>query len=195
MKIISKYKDYYDYLSGVYGVDDKIVLDRRYSGTYEYPIFKFDTHMLSSHFNYGLTLHLCGISYGGVYLHKENKTFWCQELEKIMDVKNHYRTNEKYVIIKDGGLNSSYMNVYLGPRKTNFNEKYNIPILLQVHDRIYPFPQLDKIGFNRQMSPQEIYLKLSDWLSPKDNIENNMTDKEKIQSHGFDLKSSFRKMK
>jgi hypothetical protein len=151
--------------------------------------------MLSSHFNYGLTLHLCGISYGGVYLHKENKTFWCQELEKIMDVKNHYRTNEKYVIIKDGGLNSSYMNVYLGPRKTNFNEKYNIPILLQVHDRIYPFPQLDKIGFNRQMSPQEIYLKLSDWLSPKDNIENNMTDKEKIQSHGFDLKSSFRKMK
>ena len=29
MKIISKYKDYYDYLTGIYGVDDKIVLDRR----------------------------------------------------------------------------------------------------------------------------------------------------------------------
>ena len=28
MKIISKYKDYYDYLSGVWGIDPLIVLDR-----------------------------------------------------------------------------------------------------------------------------------------------------------------------
>ena len=29
MKIISKYKDYYDYLSGIYGEDPLKVLDRR----------------------------------------------------------------------------------------------------------------------------------------------------------------------
>ena len=28
MKIISKFKDYYDYLSGIYGIDEKLVLDR-----------------------------------------------------------------------------------------------------------------------------------------------------------------------
>ena len=28
MKIISKFKDYYDYLQGVYGVDDKLIIDR-----------------------------------------------------------------------------------------------------------------------------------------------------------------------
>ena len=29
MKIIDKKKDYYDYLSGIYGIDDKVVYDRR----------------------------------------------------------------------------------------------------------------------------------------------------------------------
>jgi hypothetical protein len=28
MKIISKFKDYYDYLAGIYGVDEKLILDR-----------------------------------------------------------------------------------------------------------------------------------------------------------------------
>ena len=28
MKIISKFKDYYDYLQGIYSVDDKLILDR-----------------------------------------------------------------------------------------------------------------------------------------------------------------------
>lgn len=32
MKIISNYKDYYDYLVGIYGVDQKVVYDRRFSG-------------------------------------------------------------------------------------------------------------------------------------------------------------------
>jgi hypothetical protein len=29
MKILSKYKDYYDYLTGIYGEDPLIILDRR----------------------------------------------------------------------------------------------------------------------------------------------------------------------
>ena len=28
MKIISKYKDYYDYLQGIWGMDEKLTLDR-----------------------------------------------------------------------------------------------------------------------------------------------------------------------
>lgn len=28
MRIISKFKDYYDYLQGIYGVDEKLILDR-----------------------------------------------------------------------------------------------------------------------------------------------------------------------
>jgi hypothetical protein len=28
MRIISKFKDYYDYIQGIYGVDEKLILDR-----------------------------------------------------------------------------------------------------------------------------------------------------------------------
>lgn len=35
MKVISKYKDFYDYLSGIYGEDPLIVLDRREGGVYK----------------------------------------------------------------------------------------------------------------------------------------------------------------
>lgn len=37
MKIISQYKDYYDYLIGFYGIDEKIVLDRRKFNKYNGP--------------------------------------------------------------------------------------------------------------------------------------------------------------
>ena len=36
MKIISKYKDYYDYLVGIYGEDPKLVLDRRDNDFFTY---------------------------------------------------------------------------------------------------------------------------------------------------------------
>lgn len=29
MKIIDRYKDYYDYLSGIYGIDELVIFDRR----------------------------------------------------------------------------------------------------------------------------------------------------------------------
>lgn len=32
MRIISKYKDYYDYLQGINGVDEKLILDRTMYG-------------------------------------------------------------------------------------------------------------------------------------------------------------------
>ena len=40
MKIISKYKDYYDYLGGIYGRDDTLTYDRR--KTEEFPYQKLE---------------------------------------------------------------------------------------------------------------------------------------------------------
>jgi hypothetical protein len=44
------------------------------------------------------------------------------------------------------------------------------------------------------LNAQDIYLAIEEWLSHKkdDIIHDSMTDKEKIVSHGFDTKSSFR---
>ena len=40
MKIIDSKKDYYDYVSGIYGIDDKIIFDRRGSKVLEKYILK-----------------------------------------------------------------------------------------------------------------------------------------------------------
>jgi hypothetical protein len=45
------------------------------------------------------------------------------------------------------------------------------------------------------LSPDEIWIELSNWLSRTVEIPDNMTNKEKIISAGFDLKTSFRKDK
>lgn len=43
MRIISKYKDYYDYLQGIYGIDEKLILDR--TGNFATPE-RFRTNVL-----------------------------------------------------------------------------------------------------------------------------------------------------
>lgn len=53
MKIISKYKDYYDYLVGIYEIDEKLVLDRT----------KFDVPSYSN----VVTFYICGKCIDGYY--------------------------------------------------------------------------------------------------------------------------------
>jgi hypothetical protein len=53
---------------------------------------------------------------------------------------------------------------------------------------------LSEIGIASILPAHDIYLMLSEWLAPKDIDVSKQTDKEKILSAGFDLKTSFRKM-
>lgn len=61
----------------------------------------------------------------------------------------------------------------------------------------YKFPRLDLLKINKLISPHDIWILLSSWLSYK--IPEMPVpigdDKIRIQSHGFDLKTSFRKTK
>jgi len=45
------------------------------------------------------------------------------------------------------------------------------------------------------MKPEEIYIKLSNWVSPKDDIVDKRTNLEKIITNGFDKINSFRNTK
>ncbi len=58
MKIISKFKDYYDYLVGVYGIDEKLILDR----TEFYPTSRFVSPNDSK-----VTFFICGYQVDGLY--------------------------------------------------------------------------------------------------------------------------------
>lgn len=192
MKIISKYKDYYDYLSGVYGVDEKIVLDRTKG---EPNPFFFDNNFVD--------LYVCGYLYQGFY--RNNRLYWGEDLKLIAETKpKSYWSGDKYkwksddyVLVKSVSR-YEYLHIHKTLDENKHNIKANCPIVIHKNtwnDDYQRYPILQNIGVNKIIDAKEIYLMLIEWLSPKDNIQDNRTNKEKITSAGFDLKTSFRNVK
>jgi len=190
MKIISKYKDYYDYLVGKYGEDPLIVLDRRDS---ENPKFSSDDIKL-------IDLYIGGKNIQGIYIHDQ---FYYGENIEPFSVKNPryhlfyndrdvYRVRDKYF---------GYINVRCKITDTDINEKLGVPILMRKEylytnkidiKNYYKFPILKNLNLASFIEPDEMWLLLSNFLSKKDLIIDNRTNNEKIIDAGFDLKESFR---
>ena len=61
----------------------------------------------------------------------------------------------------------------------------------------YENPLLKCINFGGVVPPEDMFIKIQNYLSAqiKDGVESTMTDEQKITSHGFDKKLSFRKRK
>lgn len=202
MKIISKYKDYYDYLQGIYGVDEKLVLDRTegtskdfpsYSGLHvlvicnkilEYVCFnnKFYFGKNIEQFNEFKLLENWGTWKGikPVYLinpHKTPRSLW--ELERVYYPK----------------LSEDIYNIY--PKLKDLSKSCPIFIYHKTSNTIYTkFPSLLELGVNKEIEAQEIWLMLTEWLSNKvtenEPIVPTGDDAIRIKSAGFDLKTSFR---
>lgn len=182
MNIISKYKDYYDYLVGIYGVDIKIVLDRR----------KFDKYEILETDDKILRVHVCDMIYDGRQI--GGKFYWGYQLLDLLSEKHLEDFNNSKHKNKVGGL---FINPY--PCEKKLNTLNNCPIMLDIDRRNWNddfrfllYPILKEIGIASVLPPKEIYLMLTEWLSPKENIPDNRTNNEKILTNGFDLKSSFR---
>lgn len=88
--------------------------------------------------------------------------------------------------------------------KTDLNEKYRSPVVCEskkwncnkreFEDGFY-IPNLEKWGFAKIIPAEEMYMNIYDylgWLIDNPEKPNNQTDKEKVASHGFDVKTSFR---
>lgn len=184
MKIISKYKDYYDYLSGIYGIDEKIVLDR--TSLNESIVFYDNIDEKK------IILHICDREYQGVF--KKGRFYWGKQLE---DIKIKFKKSFEFFNNNDYSVNvelqSINTTIYPGPRKSKLNRELNCPI---IYSREYgtpiKYPKLSDFNLAGLLPPKEIYLLLTDWLSPKEDIADKRTNKEKILTNGFDLKSSFR---
>jgi len=210
MKIISKYKDYYDYLSGIYGVDKKIILDRR-EGLGNPEILQFG----STNGIVPLTLVIAGTCYDGCL--KDNDHYWCDDLKKISKEEprdrrmrnrkgwlfyNNYNLIEGQTVnIKTTNSSFDSVDLFITPYKDPFNtnELMNCPIVLVVgeylrdytRDRII-YPKLEKLKVAKYIPAKKLYLELSQWLAPKDPEPIILTDNQKIESKGFDKKKSFR---
>lgn len=201
MKIISKYRDFYDYLSGIWGEDPKIILDRREFVNHEF--YSIPTKII---------LFICGKRIEGFY---DGENFYFGEsLSKFGIIRekrkypfwlyNRYHSDvepSRYVSFKHkSNLTATVdyiINVDITNDLENHNIKENCPILINTgykNDEKYPI--LSKMNVGSILPPEVIYQMLVDWLSERnsesENRADNRTDIEKLTSKGFDKKCSFR---
>lgn len=190
MRIISKYKDYYDYLSGIWGIDEKLVLDRTEYHTIPYSPAEYTL----------IRFFICDFQIEGMYIN--GRYLFGEELEPYISTKYKYmKGDDVYYIHNPITSIWSYIRVLKKPLKlkSSPNIQLDCPILLSAgeKDKKYEkFPILKEYSFHRVYPAEEIYLMIIEWLGKRKDIQapDNQTDKEKIVSHGFDTKTSFRKL-
>ena len=220
MKIISPFKDYYDWVAGKYGggdprlvykrtkIEGKNIKDRfmrniGYSNMYLLSALNTDRRRQGKSMYTFNVLIFCGRQYlvveaGGVtniFSEEKHPDLW----------KNLNRTSRG---IASPLVNPPSIDFYLG-KQTQFAEnlckRYDQPVLLlidylgtAVSNRI---PVLQDIGFGSIMSAEQCYQEISHFLgnvlreNPDTKPPIQVDDKYKIIGAGFDTKTSFRHRK
>ncbi len=204
MKLVSNFKDYYDYLIGTYGIDPKAVYHRvceteiqkngvltlEKQGLYKPP------HLIPGTRAATYTIAFCGTIYCVFWL--EGKYYFGREAYEIRDVidelyHSHYLKER------------AYAHEHL--TKTILNDLTGCPVLLlrrrQSNDPVDLWqdywvkvknPKLSDFGFPSIIPADECFMRITNFLLREKEIKDNRTDKEKIASKGFDVKTSFRNM-
>lgn len=216
MKIIDRNKDYYDYLSGIYGIDELVVFDRRenfvlQSDTSDFPYKDWEFIFFDKRIDEDNP-------------RKKNRNYW------FKNGKFHRKDNlagEFYFFVLEAGLTRFYFSV-----ERFLDEKGNVqierkliltnqiirksdefPLILYVCEKPYYYqideikPEDFKIRFNKkivnpilkdnfiskQILPETVWKEIYNYLATKSpEITDNRNDIERLESKGFDKKSSFR---
>lgn len=205
MKILSKYKDYYDYISHIYGEDPLLLLDRRKGYVHEIKEFVYDTYS-NKETNYTQhTLYICGyivdVYQIGKKLYSGDKLVQFHN-EDIDDYWGSNKRSEESVMVKIDEDDTKHTKLYTEIRKdlNDYNLKEDCPIMYRVERwgkaEFNHFPRLDDFNIGSILPPDEIYRMLSEWYSrkrtEKENNTDNRTNNQKITGKGFDTKRSFR---
>ena len=203
MKIISKHKDYYDYIVGIYGEDPNLVYDRRVRN-----IKRFDVIVDSPRVLTPIKFFICGLIYN-VYYFREK--FYCTaeqiyELNEILHEEDYNYVHGNY---RNKKPSLEDLQDYVKCIKTDINMRLRQPVLVQGgsewalkdgrgFNNYYSLPHLETYGAATWYPAQDIYqdiVAFIGWLKDHPEIPDKMTNDEKILSHGFDIKKSFRHRK
>ena len=184
MKIISKYKDYYDYLQGSFGIDNKVVLDRS-KGTVLH-INDLAPYEKGTYNRYQICI--CDYKWDVVVSYSKN-----------VYIGDHIR-----IIATKGYKNGYYIPtgyrekavVFIHERATDVNQKEKCPIVFINYGHNILFPRLSDLKMASVYPAQELFIELYNWIVRFNNPEfpDKRTDIQKVESHGFDKKTSFRNM-
>lgn len=204
MKIISKFKDYYDYYQGIYGMDTILSFDRRHKTEFVkepgFPNDEMDTWKFA----------ICNKLYI-IYMYKEKSYSTWREMNSL----NVILKKDGKSLVYDGLGREEYgyrwwkysnkMRLYNKDTNlvlpTNENLKHRQPILVK-HSSYAPTwnpnVNLKGFGFAGIIPADKMFQDVSafmGWLVDNPPLHDNQTNDGKIIGHGFDVKHSFRNTK
>jgi hypothetical protein len=209
MYIIDKNKDYYDYLSGIYGIDKIITYDRRGSIVLtEYTLLNQISHYDHSYQkSLKETEHFILEIGNKQYLFKTEIKYVEQDqsiipiegiysLIKIFDDHKHYY--EKEISLVPCKVQKHWK--YYSHRQSNdkfeaINNYNDIIISQESKSRLIANPILTNTIIPSFIPAKDIWIELSNFISSKYNDKTVLiinTDTDKIINHGFNTRTSFR---
>jgi len=187
MKIISKHKDYYDYLQGIYGIDNYKIYNRKniiLEKDFEL-VFEDEKKKPYQHFIYVFAIN------NRVYKMIKTRNGIFPMTKELLKLLGYDRWNLDCTLSFD--------------KTTDLNRKFRKPVLVLEGGYLYKDsdktefdPILKTFGFHKVLTAHEIYVEVETFLGwMKDNPEppNNQTNDNKVLANGFDLKTSFRHKK
>lgn len=214
MKIIAKYKDYYDYIQGVIGIDPLATYDRRdshyidssslMSTQYETVeemkkrlmpaisrkgevIYKEKAGVVVGKTLYILGLVPTGRKVAGMYMDSISKCIESWEMKyELIKTQEVDRGEDTTPVLYIKDIHKTY--------KGRWGHRKEYPSWSE-NDEIKN-PNLSKTNFASIVPAEEMFLKIQDWiLSTREKpIIDSRTDIQKLESAGFDKKTSFRNM-
>lgn len=201
MKIVSKIKDYYDFLISKWGIDPKVVYVRngkRITDTDTYNLYvdpanrlnwKLDKSKVCNEYVKGACTHVAIIWAGdkryvfAINVYKNAKDRYESEIKLLNDVevKRNFHISEL-------SRNSNAPVVY-----AFYDNTYWIRAAIEMVEN----PIIANSKFAKLIDPEDIFLNIYSYISKTNdkNIKDNRTNVEKIVSHGFDKRTSFRNIK
>lgn len=190
MILISKRRDYYDYLIGVYGRDEKKVYDRKLDLTSDEIYFGDINRWRNTNI---FDLYVCNRIYR---VEQVKKGTW--ELHKFHTVNTDYRGERRHY--RESQVSGLKDFEYYIPRPLNLSVDSPIAIKGTYHNdnRLKGItPILASFGIPSVLSAEELYSELDMFIgaSMTEKETDNQNDKNKLIAKGFDDKISFRHRK
>jgi len=201
MKILSKYKDYYDYYQGIFGMDNAKVYDRRDVTQFDDTYINMDATQEQI-----FTFAVCGIEYSVRYF-RGNFYHTVEELKELDTLMKSLPS--RYGRYHADGINTlgwysqntDFQAEFDGRNyiKTDINKLKRQPVLFTSKDKgyteEYSIPLLSSFNFHKIMDAKTIYIEIETflgWLVDNPPLPDDQTNVGKIEGHGFDKKYSFR---
>lgn len=200
MKLISGFKDYYDYLIGAkFGIDEKCIYLRvtEVSMPFTHSPVLFTKRAFKSiglpEYANSFMVFIGDLEFKGVHY---NGNFFYDREKALSGIPNNVIEKSRISSIKNEDWWSGKEQDFFGRIKTKISltEKYNCPVVINFSGEIIKNPKLIDFQFGKAMDAETAFIKITNFILREKEIINNQTNKEKIISHGFDWKTSFRKM-